>query len=378
MFNRHESEEKELEAIQLIDQAEDLADEGNGDEAIQYYEKAAQIYLDLGSYIKLDELYTRIAKMISRFKNHIQAVHRLRNILRKTEELKLDDISAKLYLQLGNISYKMMDWETAADSWQKASNCFYNMDPEENYQLSSILLMRAGQAFEKTAQKDEGKRLILKAIMKVHKFDELYQTEEKRALHFLESEKFRAAANKFIDIAGYFKTALEGLDELLDEDVAEETKLNAQARFLHFVAEYQVFAVLSLEASKKSEFKDEIKNIGLDSIDLFKKTISLLKEYLIAQKTEFDPEVIMRITFDTMLLSIIQEFIDVQLLDPMDYLLENTEENKRLVKAIRKTPYFGICERIKKVGIVDSLDKLAKTNLGHFEKIKNILISYFT
>ena len=377
MYNRH-NDEKELEAIQLIDQAEDLADRGNGEDAIQFYEKAAQIYLDLGSYIKLDELYTRIAKMISRFKNHIQAAHRLRNILRKTEDLKLDDISAKLYLQLGNIAYKMLDWETAAESWEKASNYLYNIDPEENYQLSSILLMKAGQAYEKTAQKDVGKQLILKAIMKVHQFDELYETEEKRALHFLESENFRAAANKFIDISGYFKKALEGLDELLDEEVPEESKLNAEARFMHFVAEYQVFAALSLEASKNSAYKDEIKKIGLDSIELFKKTISLLKKYLISQKTEFDHEVLMRITFDTMLLSMIQEFIGVQLLDPLEYLLENTEKNKNLINQLKATPYFGICERIKKVGVVDSLDKLEKIHLGHFEKIKNTLISYIT
>ncbi len=378
MYNQRDNDERELEAIRLIDQAEDLADSGDGEEAIYFYEKAAQIYLDLGSYIKLDELYTRIAKMISRFKNHIQAVHRLRNIIRKTEQLKLDDISAKLYLQLGNISYKMRDWETAADSWERASDYLYGIDPDENYQLSSILLMKAGQAYEKTARKDEGKRLILKAIMTINKFDELYQTEEKRALHFLESDNLRAAANKFIDIARYFNLALEGLDELLDEDVPQESKLNAQARFLHFVAEYQVFAALSLEAYKKREYHDEIKKLGLDSIELFKKSISLLKDYLLGQKTEIDHEVIMRITFDTMLLSIIQEIINEDIINPIEYLLEKTEDNKNLNERIKNTPYFEICERIQKIGLEDSLDKLSKVHLGHFEKIKNTLLSYLT
>ena len=378
MYNSQDKEEKELEAIQLIDQAEDFADNGDGEQAIQFYERAAQIYLDLGSYIKLDELYTKITKMISRFKNHIQAVHRLRNILRKTEELKLDDISAKLYLQLGNISYKMMDWETAADSWERASDLLYDIDPDDNYQLSSILLMKAGQAYEKTAQKDQGKRLILKSIMKIHQFDDLYQIEEQRALYFLESKNFRAAANKFIDIAGYFKKALEGLDDLLDEDIPEESRLNAHARFLHFVAEYQVFAALSLEASKNDSYKDEINKLGLEAIDQFKNTISLLKKYLLAFKTAVDHEVIMRITFDTMLLSMIQEILNVELLDPINYLLEDTENNKDLVKHLKSTPYFEICERIKKVGMVDSFDKLAKIHLGHFDKIKNTLISYFS
>ncbi|MFX1242332.1 MAG: hypothetical protein ACFFA7_13875, partial [Promethearchaeota archaeon] len=104
MINNNFDDEKELEAIRLIDQAETLADRGKGKEAIQIYEKAASIYLDLGSYLKLDELYIRIIQIISQFKNNIQAIYRLKSIIRKTEELKLYEVSAKLLIQLGNIS----------------------------------------------------------------------------------------------------------------------------------------------------------------------------------------------------------------------------------------------------------------------------------
>ena len=116
-----DKEDKEIEAIQLIDRAEDLADKNEGEEAINIYEKAAQIYLDLGSYIKLDELYVRIAQIISQFRSNIQATYRLKSIIRKTEELKLYEVSAKLLIQLGNIAYNMRDWGTAGESWQKAS-----------------------------------------------------------------------------------------------------------------------------------------------------------------------------------------------------------------------------------------------------------------
>ena len=120
MYNNQDKEEKEIEAIKLIDQAETFADKGKGDDAIKLYEKAAQIYLDLGSYIKLDELFARIIQIISQFKNHIQASYRLKSIIRKTEELKLYEVSAKLLIHLGNLSYNMNDWETAGDSWNKA------------------------------------------------------------------------------------------------------------------------------------------------------------------------------------------------------------------------------------------------------------------
>ncbi|MFX1288253.1 MAG: hypothetical protein ACFFFY_06815, partial [Promethearchaeota archaeon] len=143
MYNNDEKEEQEFEAIKLIDSAETLADKGKGDEAIKQYEKAAQIYLDLGSYIKLDELYIRITQIISQYRNNIQATYRLKSIIRKTEELKLYEISAKLLIQLGNISFRMKDWETAGESWKRASDYLLKSDPEEYNNLASILILEA-------------------------------------------------------------------------------------------------------------------------------------------------------------------------------------------------------------------------------------------
>ena len=94
MYQNEDKEFQEIQAIKLIDQAENLADKGKGDEAIKLYEKAAQIYLDMGSYLKLDELFIRIIHIISLFKNHIQATYRLQSIIRKTEQLKLYEITA--------------------------------------------------------------------------------------------------------------------------------------------------------------------------------------------------------------------------------------------------------------------------------------------
>ena len=131
VFSNTYKDEKELEAIQLIDRAENLADKGKGDDAIKLYEKAADIYIDLGGYIKLDELFIRIVQIISQFKNNIQAIYRLKSIIRKTEELKLYEISAKLLMRLANLSYKMNDWESAGESWEKASEYLIKADPED-------------------------------------------------------------------------------------------------------------------------------------------------------------------------------------------------------------------------------------------------------
>jgi len=378
MINNIEREDKEIEAIQLIDMAENLVDKNRGEEAISCYEEAAQIYLDIGSYIKLDELYVRITQLISQFKNNIQATYRLKSIIRKTEELKIYEVSAKLLIQLGNLSNKMRDWETAGESWQKASDYLNEVDPEEYINLCSILLLKAGQAFERShIKKEMGKNLILKAVMKINKFDELYEREEESALHLLSRKEFKASAIKFKDIAGNFEKALDNLGEFIDEETSKDTMLNAKARFIHFIAEYETVAALCLRASQNREHNEEIKSLSINSLQRFQQSISLLKSYLLPQTRDFDHEVILRITFDTMLIATIQGMLGIYQVNPNEYLLEDIQQNKALVKKLKGTPYFKITERIEKVGIREVFDEIQKAHLGHFEAIKNTLIEYF-
>ncbi|MHA1239464.1 MAG: hypothetical protein ACTSQU_01600 [Promethearchaeota archaeon] len=378
MYNNDEKEEMEAEAIRLIDFAEDLANRGKGNESIEEYEKAAQIHLDLGSYIKLDEIYIRITQIISQFKNNIQATYRLKSIIRKTEELKLYEISAKLLIQLGNISFRMKDWEIAGESWESASNYLYESDPEEFSSLSSILLLEAGQALERShITKDKGKRLILKAVMKINEYDELYQEEEKQARILIINKEFEAAAEKFYTISTYFKKSLTNLDVLLKDVESKDTTLNTKARFIHFVAEYQTVSAICLITTKKAEFKERIEKLGNDSIELFKESILLLKDYLFKIKKDFDREIILRVTFDIMLLAIIQRIVGSKEIKCRDYLLDGIEENKALIKRLKKSPYYKIVEKIEIAGLTDALNDLLLINLGHFETIKNVLISSF-
>lgn len=378
MYNNDIKEEKEIEAIKLIDWAETLADKGEGDKAIDEYEKAAQIYLDIGGYIKLDELYIRITQLISQFKNNIQATYRLKSIIRKTEELKLDEISAKLLIQLGNLSFRMNDWETAGESWNKAGDYLYDVDPEDYNSLASILLLKAGQSYERAhITKDLGKQLILKAVMRINKFDELYQQEEIKAQNLIINKEFEAAADKFYTISTYFKQSLDNLGDLLDEEESKDTALNARARFIHFIAEYLTVSAICLTATNNPDFKERIEDLCQNSIELFKESISLLKEYLKNIKKNFDREIILRITFDTMLLAIIQTILGVEEINCTEYLLKNIEENNALIKQLKKSSYFKIVKKIEKAGLSETLNDIQKVNLGHFEKIKNTLVSHF-
>ena len=78
-----------------------------------------------------------------------------------------------------------------------------------------------------------------------------------------------------------------------------------------------------------------------------------------------------------MLLTIVQEMLGIKGIDTIEFLFENIETNKNLIKKLKESPYFKITESIKKIGIINSLQKLLDVHLGHFEKIKNALISYF-
>jgi hypothetical protein len=222
-----------------------------------------------------------------------------------------------------------------------------------------------------------GKNLILRAVMKLNKFDELYQKEENSALNLLSRKEFEASAKKFNDIAANFKSALDNLGAFIDEETSKDTMLNAKARIIHFIAEYQTVAALCLRASENREFNEEIKNLSLNSLQLFEQSISLLKSYLLPQKRDFDHEVVLRITFDTMLIAIIQGMLGTHQVNPNNYLLEDIQQNKTLVKKLKDSPYFKITERLEKVGIREVFDKIQKLHLGHFENIKNTLLTYF-
>jgi len=78
-----------------------------------------------------------------------------------------------------------------------------------------------------------------------------------------------------------------------------------------------------------------------------------------------------------MLLSIIQRILNLEEMKCSDYLISELEENKALVKILKKSPYFKIVEKIEKAGLSNALNDLLSVNLGHFEKIKNVLISNF-
>ncbi|MFO7797734.1 MAG: hypothetical protein R6W84_16440, partial [Promethearchaeia archaeon] len=348
MINNHDREEIEIEAMRLIDQAEELVNKGKGKKAIDLYEKAAQKFLDLGSYIKLDELFIKISSIISKFKNNIQAVYRLKSIIRKTEELNLEEISAKLLIQLGNIAYQMRDYETAGRSWKRASDYFYTIDPEEFYNLSSELLLRAGQALEQTStSKDDGERLILKAVMTVNKFDELYKLEEKRALKLLNLENYEAAAKKYIEVSNYFQKAVKYVDKLLDETEFINVMKNVKSRLLHLIAEYKAVAAFSLRASRNRDFNPQIKNLAHDSIDYLVNSINLLKDVLISRESEKDKEDLLRITFDTLLISILQEMLGEKEIQPIEFLLKKfNKTDSNLIKRLKQTPFFKLTERI--------------------------------
>jgi len=378
MFSQEDKEGQEIKAIKLIDQAEILADRGKGEEAIKIYEEAAQIYLDLGSYIKLDELFIRITSIILKFKSNIQATYRLKSIIRKTEELKLFEISAKLLINLGNLSFKMNDWETAGESWNLASDYLFRSDPEEFLNLASILLLKAGQSYERALQtKELGKQLIFKAVMRHNKFFELYQEDEKRGQFLIANKEFEAASKKFSDVSFYFKKSLDNLSDLLNEEEDKDTMLNAKARFIHFVAEYQTISAICLFATNISKHNEKLKSLGMNSIELFKESISLLKDYLFPKKREFDKEIVLRVTFDTMLLAIIQRILDIEDVKCTENLLSGIQNNKALLKEIKKSPYFKLTKEIEEVGLTDTLNDIQKVNLGHFENIKTTLVSHF-
>ena len=114
-----------------------------------------------------------------------------------------------------------------------------------------------------------------------------------------------------------------------------------------------------------------------EAIELFQRAIETQKNYLFQKKTDFDKEIIYRITFDTMLLEITQGMLGVTVVNSIEFLLKDGDDHKVLFKKMKNTPYFKLTKRIQKVGLLEILEDLENTHLGHFEGLKNTLVKYF-
>ena len=374
MFRHTDKDNQEVKALQLIDQAEKLVDLGKSKEAVQLYEKASQIYIDIGKYIKLDEVFARIIEIISQFKNKVQAIYRLKSIIRKTEELKLNEISAKMLVQLGNIYYKMKDWESAAENWRKAADYFYEIDPEIYYNLSSVLLLKSGEALERSHHKrDEGEILILKAIMRIDKFDKLYQDEEKKAISLLKMEEYEPSARKFLNISNFFRNAVDHIDDLINSDDSIDIIKNTKARFLHLTSEYQLLSLLIFRYLNDFKIDPILKQQFEEVSNFLRKAILLLKDVINSRMTDIDNEDFLRYSFDGLLLGIINDLLNKNEIISNGFLIENINDNYA-VKKIQKAPYFKTLMQIEKAGISNTINKLRNLHLGHMDKVKEIII----
>jgi len=78
-----------------------------------------------------------------------------------------------------------------------------------------------------------------------------------------------------------------------------------------------------------------------------------------------------------MLLAIIQRILDIEDIKCTENLLGGIQNNKALIKEIKKSPYFKLTKEIEEVGLTDTLNNIQKVNLGHFENIKTTLVSHF-
>lgn len=353
---------------ELLELATEQVENGRLREALQNYERAAQIHLDTGSYIHLPEIFGRIAMLLRKGVSIVSAIRRLENIIQKFEKLDLPEETGKLYTILAQIYFQSGDYAHAAGNYEHAAEWFREIGPEYST-TSGQLLIRAAECWEKAQKSNRGERLMLKALLRFSNANRDPRKTEIQATQAILDGDYAGAITTFDELARFFEKALEASQNRpsLKKSATHDLTLNVRARLLHVLSDYLIVGMLCCRAlGREDEFQRRAKGI----IENLRTAIVNLKPLL--QADAWDKEDLRRMTFDLFTLVVVQVLSANNSFDPFALVEDDLSPSQRA--ALETQKFFKLAKEIPQVG-VDAIKRDIRENyVGTLEKIKGALL----
>ena len=128
MQDKFEIEEKKQKAEKYIDQAENFIKDGKYMAGLKAYQKVANLYFQLGSYMKISDIFMRITTILENDSMIYESIEYLNKIRKRFNNLDLPEEEGKIVMLMGNLAFKLGDFETAAETSlnSKIESKFYN------------------------------------------------------------------------------------------------------------------------------------------------------------------------------------------------------------------------------------------------------------
>ena len=369
-----EIEEKKTQAEKYIVQAEEFLYNGKILAGLKTYNKAVNIYFNIGAYLKVPDIFMRISRILSNESKIYQALEYLRKIKVRLHKLDLPEEEAKLAMEMANLSFRVGDYFKAADFYEECADLYLKADPEEFRSASSLFLMRAAECYEYAGKHEVGERIVVQAVLRLNPNSVDVRIEEYRGLKFLKLGMYEEAIEVYTGLFEFFDQGLSNLSELLGD--LQASRLNiisiyAKTRLVHIIAEYRL---ILMHCNYLLDKKDKAVTLAEDSIDHLYTSIEMIKS-MISQEI-WSREDIKRLTYEGFMAAYFQLFPEIsnsyKNMDFEEIVSEGIEGTP--LDVLKSLPYFDLIIRMKSYDRNEIEELLKEFNLGRLEKYKGILM----
>lgn len=336
--------------------------------SLEKWDNAIRILFEIGEYWEIVERAAHYVTHASRESTFVDMITRLEDILQRFKDLDLPEEIARMNLLLAKLAFQRRVFKDAAENYESAAKNFLKADPEKYNDMADMLLIRAGECYEKfRAKTDYGEQLVLKAILNLTKVEHSLKALQKEAFAAIKGKKYNDAAEKLEGIAQAFNAAIQKVKALPAMNTMPILKKNIQARLLHLHCEYIEARMILFIALDRAE---ESRILALEIAELLKEAILLLKEVI---KEEYDTEDLRRLSFDIFLASLVQKLHNLTDYNPIRLALENLTPDQQ--KVIEEQRYFKLSRHIEETGIKYVIEDLLNTYAGTLDPVKRPLLA---
>ncbi len=373
-YDEIDIKEKKAEAEEYIIQAEEFLREGKILAGLKTYNKAVNIYFNIGAYLKVPDIFMRISRILSNESKIYQALEYLRSIKVRLNELDLPEEEAKLAMEMANLSFRVGDYYKAADFYEECAELYLKADPEEFRSASSLFLMRAAECYEYAGKHEVGERIVVQAVLRLNPKSVDFQVEEHRGIKFLKLGMYEEAVEVYTKLFNFFDQGLSNLSELLGD--LQASRLNiisiyAKTRLVHIISEYRL---ILMHCNYLLGNKEEAVTFAEDSIDQLYTSIEMIKS-MISQEI-WSREDVKRLTYEGFMAAYFQLFPGLsksyQNMDFEEIIAEGMERTP--LDVLKSLPYYNLVVRMKSYERNEIEELLKEFNLGRLEKYKDILM----
>lgn len=371
--NNEEIEEKKRNAEKFIMEAETFIADGKFHAGFKLYQKSTNIYFDLGSYMKIPDIFIRISTLLKKETNIFKAIEYLHKIRIRLKDRDLIEEEAKLVMIIGNLFYELQDFASAAEYFEETADLYLKTEPNEYRIPSALFLIRSAECYENSRKYEVAERVVVQAVLRLNPDSMNFISEENKGIKLLSNNKFKSAIPIYIKLQTYFKDALEKDMSFILEDstILEEIAIFAKTRLIQIISEYRLILMICYSRIGETE---KSRQMAIESIEQLNTGIEMLKNGMLTGD-HWNKEDVKRLAFSGFLRAYCQKFhhIKNETADQqIQHYLARGFKGK-ILDVLQNLPYYDLCAKTETYALADLNELLTKENLGRLEKYKKII-----